>query len=232
MLVQSVLLLAFPSLKRDRDGKYAVLQVLISDLSGDSSHVFKGSLLAAATPSPSPSIVSSDSASALPSWLLVALFILVVFIVVAMFALTSYNLTSAYRALGRVTRRYRGNPPSQETLNSPLVTTLATSSQPGTGTTRTTLAVVGLSLLGVAVIAVFGLSGQGVRDLRDQVIGALTTLVAAIAGFYFGARTAQSSAAAAAPTASGPAAADPAVTGPAVTGPAVTGPAVARPTTA
>jgi hypothetical protein len=33
-----------------------------------------------------------------------------------------------------------------------------------------------------------------VRDLRGQVIGSVTTLVAAIAGFYFGARTAQADA--------------------------------------
>jgi hypothetical protein len=113
-----------------------------------------------------------------------------------MFILTGYNLTSANRALGRVTRRSKTNPPSQDTLNSQLVRDLATSSQAGTGTTRTTLAIVGFSLLSVAVIAVFGLSGQGVRDLRNQVIGAVTTLVAAIAGFYFGARTAQTSASA------------------------------------
>ena len=160
-----------------------MLRVLLGGLSGDSSSIFKGSPLAAATPSPSPSIVSSDSASGLPSWLLVALFALVVFIVVAMFALNFYNLRSAYGA-------------SRTDKNSQSAGTLATSSQPGIGTTRTTLAIVGFSLLGVGVIAAFGLSGQGVRDLRNQIIGAVTSLVAVIAGFYFGARTAQTSASA------------------------------------
>jgi hypothetical protein len=52
---------------------------------------------------------------------------------------------------------------------------------------------------------VLGLSGQGVRDLRSQVVAAVTTLVATIAGFYFGARTAEgttsgTNAAATAPT--------------------------------
>jgi hypothetical protein len=136
--------------------------------------------------------------------LLVALYALVVLIVVAMFALTAYNLTSAGSTLRRIIRRGKRGPPSPETLNSQLVRTLATSAQAGTRTTRTTLAIVGFSLLGVAVVAVFGLSGQGVRDLRNQVIGAVTTLVAAIAGFYFGARTAESSAAGAGPTTAAP----------------------------
>jgi Putative Ig domain len=72
-----------------------------------------------------------------------------------------------------------------------LVRTLATSARSGKRTTRTTLAIVGFSLLGVVVVAIFGLSGQGVRDLRSQVIAAITTLVATIAGFYFGADAAQ-----------------------------------------
>jgi Putative Ig domain len=170
-----------------------VLRIPIGNLSDSSSSSLHG-VLAVAQPSPSPSTVSSDSASALPTWLLVALYALVVLIVVAMFALTAYNLTSAGSTLRRIIRRGKKGPPSPETLNSPLVRTLAKSAQAGTRTTRTTLAIVGFSLLGVAVVAVFGLSGQGVRDLRNQVIGAVTTLVAAIAGFYFGARTAESSA--------------------------------------
>ena len=172
-------------------GGYAVLRVLTGDLSGGSPSIFKGALLAAATPSPSPSIDPADSASALPDWLLWALFGLVGFVVLAMFALNFYNLRSAYGA-------------SRTDKNSQSAGTLATSSQPGIGTTRTTLAIVGFSLLGVGVIAAFGLSGQGVRDLRNQIIGAVTSLVAVIAGFYFGARTAQSSAPAAGPTTAAP----------------------------
>jgi IPT/TIG domain len=68
------------------------------------------------------------------------------------------------------------------------------SQRPRTHLTRTTLALVGFSLLGVAVVAVFGLSGQGVRDLRSQVVASIATLVSAIAGFYFGTRAAQSAA--------------------------------------
>jgi hypothetical protein len=67
------------------------------------------------------------------------------------------------------------------------------------------LAIAGFSLLGVIVIAILGLSGQGVRDLRSQVFAAVTTLVATIAGFYFGAQTAKgTSAAEASPPASAP----------------------------
>jgi Putative Ig domain len=196
-----------PSLGSGR-GEHAVLRVLIGDSPGGSPSAFKNGLLAAATPSPSPSTVSSDSASALPSWLLIALYGLVALIVVVMFALTAYNLTSASSTLKRIIPRGKTELP-QEAWNSPLVRTLATSARVGTRTTRTTLAIAGFSLLGVAVVAVFGLSGQGVRDLRNQVIGAVTTLVAAIAGFYFGARTAESSASGAGPNDAPPGLASP-----------------------
>ena len=77
--------------------------------------------------------------------------------------------------------------PPKGTVTASLIETLATSARSGRRTTRTNLAIVGFSLLGVVVVAIFGLSGQGVRDLRNQVIAAVTTLVATIAGFYFGA---------------------------------------------
>jgi hypothetical protein len=141
-------------------------------------------LVLAATPSPSPSTVSSDSASALPNWLLIALFALVAVIVLAMFAVTAYNLSAPRSPLKRLLKR-------NNAADSALIGTLATSARPGIGTTRTTLAIAGFSLLGVAVIAIFGLSGQGVRDLRSQVVASITTLIAAIAGFYFGTRAAQ-----------------------------------------
>jgi hypothetical protein len=163
-----------------------VLRVLTGDLSGGLPSIFKGAPLAAAT-----QVDVADSASPLPDWLLWALFGLVAAIVLATFVLTWVNLSKAYNA-------------SAADKNSQSAGTQATSSQPGIGTTRTTLAIVGFSLLGVAVIAVFGLSGQGVRDLRNQVIGGVVTLVATVAGFYFGARTAQSSAAAAGPTTAAP----------------------------
>ena len=77
--------------------------------------------------------------------------------------------------------------PPEGTVTPQLIETLATSARSGRRTTRTNLAIVGFSLLAVVVVAIFGLSGQGVRDLRNQVIAAVTTLVATIAGFYFGA---------------------------------------------
>jgi hypothetical protein len=43
-----------------------------------------------------------------------------------------------------------------------------------------------------------------VRDLRNQVIAAVTTLVAAIAGFYFGAQTAESATSSAGPANAAP----------------------------
>jgi hypothetical protein len=112
------------------------------------------------------------------------LFALVALIVVAMFALTAYNMSAPRAPLRKLLR-------NRQPEDSPLIATLATSARVGTRTTRTTLAIAGFSLLGVAVIAVFGLSGQGVRDLRSQVLASITTLVAAIAGFYFGTRAAQ-----------------------------------------
>jgi hypothetical protein len=111
------------------------------------------------------------------------LFALVAVIVLAMFALTVYNLSAPRSPLKRLLKKDNADPA--------LIGTLATSARPGIGTTRTTLAIAGFSLLGVAVIAIFGLAGQGVRDLRSQVVASITTLVAAIAGFYFGTRAAQ-----------------------------------------
>jgi hypothetical protein len=180
---------------------------------------FPESALAAATPSPSPSIVSSDSVSALPSWLLVALLGVVTLVIVAGFALTAYSLSAPRSTLknilgrseakrpwniwdvfgrrpsskgdGVAPRKAEPNKPPPELVTAQLVKTLATSARSGRRTTRTTLAIVGFSLLGVVLIAIFGLSGQGVRDLRSQVVAAVTTLVATIAGFYFGAETAR-----------------------------------------
>jgi IPT/TIG domain-containing protein len=179
-----------------------VLEGLVANLSHGTSGTLREVVLAAA-PSPSPSTVSSDSASALPNWLLITLAALVAFVVLAMFALTAYNLSAPRAPLNRLLKK--NNP-----QDAALISSLATNARVGTRTTRTTLAIAGFSLLGVAVIAVFGLSGQGVRDLRSQVVAAITTLVAAIAGFYFGTRAAQG------PAGGGPAngtAATPTVTG-------------------
>jgi hypothetical protein len=137
-------------------------------------------------------VVSSDSASALPNWLLIALLALVALIVIGMFALAAYSLSAPRSTLRSVLgqgRRRQQPPPG--TVTKHLVERLATAARSGRRTTRTTLAIAGFSLLGVVIIAMFGLSGQGVRDLRAQVVASVTTLVAAIAGFYFGAQTAQ-----------------------------------------
>jgi len=189
------------NLGADEVGRHAVFGVPMANLLAGPSSAAKGLTLAAGTPSPSPTTVSSDSASALPSWLLVTLFALVALIIVAMFAITVYNMSAPRSTLknligGRRSRRGRGRnatDPPPPPIDPNLVKTLATAARVNTRTTRTTLAIAGFSLLGVAVVAVFGLSGQGVRDLRNQVIAAVTTLVAAISGFYFGARTAEGS---------------------------------------
>lgn len=186
-----------------------MLGVLIAVFPDGPLNVLKDPALAAATPSPSPSIISSDYASALPSWLLVALLSVVALVVVAGFALTAYSLSAPRSTLkniiGRSGRRGASRPaPPEGTVTPQLIKKLATSARSGRRTTRTTLAIVGFSLLGVIIIAVFGLSGQGVRDLRGQVIAAVTTLVATIAGFYFGAETAQNRGSQAGPAGSAP----------------------------
>lgn len=134
---------------------------------------------------------NSDVASALPSWLLIALVALVGLVVLAMFVLTGYSLSAPRSTLknvlgrGGLFRRKAKDPVSED-----LVRELATSARVGKRTTRTTLAIAGFALLGVVIIAIFGSSGQGVRDLRSQVVASVTTLAATIAGFYFGAQTA------------------------------------------
>jgi hypothetical protein len=116
----------------------------------------------AGNPSPSPSAVASDSASALPTWLLIALLSLVALIVVTMFALAYYNLSAPRSALRNLLGQGRGRKPPPAGMVTPhLVRELATSARSGTRTTRTTLAITGFSLLGVVILAIFGLSGQG-----------------------------------------------------------------------
>jgi Putative Ig domain len=178
-----------------------MLGLLAADFPDRLSTVLKGAMLAAGTPTPSPTQVSSDDASALPGWLLIALLAVVTLVIVGTFGLTFYSLSAPRSTLkniiGRSGKRgwFGSGTDSQQpplgTVTPQLVKTLATAARSGRRTTRTTLAIVGFSLLGVLLIAIFGLSGQGVRDLRSQVIAAVTTLVATIAGFYFGAETAR-----------------------------------------
>jgi Putative Ig domain len=174
--------------------------VLVAALSGRPSSALAG-VVPAVAPTPSPSGTPADFASALPSWVLTALIVLVALIIFGMFALTAYTMRAPEWTLRRMLGLGRGQAPATgggataaapQNLIPDLINEVAESARTGKRTTRTILAVVGFSLLGVVVIAVFALSGQGVRDIRTQVIGSVTTLVSAIAGFYFGAKTAES----------------------------------------
>jgi hypothetical protein len=187
-----------------------MLGVFLSGFTSGSSSLLSSTPLAAATPSPTPSTVSSDFASALPSWLLVALLGVVTLVIVAGFGLTAYSLSAPRSTLkniiGRSDKKGGGQAltPPTATVTPQLINKLATNARSNKRTTRTTLAIVGFSLLGVVLIAIFGLSGQGVRDLRSQVVAAITTLVATIAGFYFGAETARNAGSQAGPAQSAP----------------------------
>jgi hypothetical protein len=146
-----------------------------------------GQLVAAG---PSNSTTASVSVSALPSWLLIGLLSVVGLVIILMFALTAYSLGAPRSTLKNALGLKRGQDFRSDVVTKELVTKLAMSARSGRRTTRATLAIVGFALLGVIVVAVFGLSGQGVEDIRGQVAAAVTTLAATIAGFYFGAQTA------------------------------------------
>lgn len=171
-------------------GEGVMVGVLVADFLAATTPIPKGVALAAA-PTPSPSVVSSDSASPLPGWLLISLLSIVGLVIVAAFILTFYSLSAPRSTLKNIIGRKADTGAPGPTVTPQLIKSLATAARSGRRTTRTTLAIVGFSLLGVVVVAVFGLSGQGARDLRNQVIGAVTTLIATIAGFYFGAETAR-----------------------------------------
>jgi Putative Ig domain len=143
----------------------------------------------------------ADNVSALPNWVLVCLLILVAGVIVGMFTLTLYNLSAPRSTLknilglkghGVLRRRNAAERPLEKLQADPtmlsvkLLENLSKAARVGKRTTRTTLAITGFSLLAILLVAVFALSGQGVRDLRSQVVASLTTLAAAIAGFYFG----------------------------------------------
>lgn len=147
-----------------------------------------------------PATPSSTTSGALPNWLLVCLLIVVVVVILAMFALTFYNLSaprSTLRNLLGLKPRLLGSQRKagidtllehvdEQAVNQHLLNTLSLSARVGKRTTRATLAITGFALLGLILVALFGLSGTDVHDLRTQVVAALTTLVASIAGFYFG----------------------------------------------
>jgi hypothetical protein len=205
-----------------------------------------------------PPPTTTDYVSALPSWMLVALLILVAAVIAAMFILTFYNLSAprstlknllglrrADRRNATATRPHLLDAAAQDrVVGQPVIEALSMAARVGKRTTRTTLAITGFALLGVALVAVFGISGQGMREIRGQVVTAIITLVAAIAGFYFGSESAARGAGtggtgvgggpvvggpgvggpgAGAPGAGGPGAAGPGVAGPGVAGPGVAG---------
>lgn len=150
---------------------------------------------------------TADSVSAAPTWVLIILIGLITLVIIGMFGLTFYNLSAPRSTLknilglkGRGILRQKGESPLTKladsnkdavgpVLTAKLLENFGTAARVGKRTTRTTLAITGFSLLGVLLVAVFALSGTGVRDLRSQVVASVTTLAAAIAGFYFGSET-------------------------------------------
>ncbi|MEP6852472.1 MAG: Ig domain-containing protein [bacterium] len=134
-------------------------------------------------------------------------------IIIGMFSLTLYNLSAPRSTLKNILGIKRvpwgtsaGDGATDQLLKlvqegkqdgsmDKLVNALTLSARVNKRTTRATLAIAGFSFLAVIVVALLGLSGPGVRDLRNQVFAAVTTLVATIAGFYFGAQTAGSNSA-------------------------------------
>lgn len=150
----------------------------------------------APTASPDPA-VASDAVTALAPPVLLAVIGLVGLILLGMYGLTLYNLSAPRSTLKNVLG-LRGKDAKEDqaarvlatagndAVGAKLVETLSLAARPGRSTTRTTLAITGFALLAVLFVAVLGLSGSGVRDLRTQLFSAVTTLAAAIAGFYFG----------------------------------------------
>lgn len=156
---------------------------------------------AASTPTTAPvPSTDSDVAGAVPTWMLIALLVLVTVVIVGMFALTLYNLSAPRSTLknilglkghGLLRTRDQKKPLDDidhdpKIVSAKVLESFGMAARVGKRTTRTTLAIAGFSLLGILLVAVFGLSGAGVRDLRSQVVASVTTLAAAIAGFYFG----------------------------------------------
>lgn len=200
-------------------------------------------------PPTTPAPATPDSVEALPTWLLVALLVLVGLIIVGMFGLTFYNLSAPRSTLKnilglkgwhrtsvddrvRILQALRSSDLTEDQQRDlmPLINVLSRSARVGNRTTRTTLAITGFSLLGVAVVAIFGVSGQGVRDLRSQIVAAVTTLVAAIVGFYFGSQAASRGGTPGAPGAPGtPGAGTPPAVPPTLTGPGTADFVVDRP---
>jgi hypothetical protein len=162
--------------------------VSATDASESSAHVVK-SLLAAGSTAKTVT-ASSGSASAVPNWLLIAILALVALVVIAMFSLTFFSMSAPRSTLKNVMGRGRSRGKFDGVVTEALVRDIANDARAGKRTTRTTLAIAGFSLLGIVVVAIFGLSGQGVQDLRSQAVASVTTLAAAIVGFYFGAQTA------------------------------------------
>jgi hypothetical protein len=107
-----------------------------------------------------------------------------------MFGLTFFSMSAPRSTLKNVMGRGRRRGKYDGVVTESLVRDIADDARAGKRTTRTTLAIAGFSLLGIVVVAIFGLSGQGVQDLRSQAVASVTTLAAAIVGFYFGAQTA------------------------------------------
>jgi hypothetical protein len=162
--------------------------VSATDASELTVHVVK-SLLAAGSMTRAVA-VSSGSAPALPKWLLIGILALVALVVIAMFGLTFFSMSAPRSTLKNVMGRGRRRGQFHGVVTEDLVNKIASDARTGKRTTRTTLAIAGFSLLGVVLVAIFGLSGPGIQDLRSQAVASVTTLAAAIVGFYFGSQAA------------------------------------------
>src|SRR5271163_1883543 len=100
-MIVPVLLLRIGS-QSARTGEGTMLGALIAIFPSGQSNLPRDSVLAAATPSPTPSVVSADSASALPSWLLVSLLVVVGLVIAAAFILTAYSLSAPRSTLKNI----------------------------------------------------------------------------------------------------------------------------------
>ena len=103
-----------------------MLGALITAFPGSPSNI-----LAAATPSPTPSVVSADNASALPSWLLVSLLSVVGLVILSGFSLTAYSLSAPRSTLKNIIGKRGAKGAPEKFVTAQLIKTLATAARSG-----------------------------------------------------------------------------------------------------
>jgi len=118
------------------------------------------------------------------------------------FALIFYDRLSASRRIHALlpvlVQAARGDDPSTRLSAKDLASlTSALRTQPRStrGLTRTTIALVLITLVGIALTALLVGNGNNASDLLKTVVTALTTVLTTVIGFYFGAKTATDAAA-------------------------------------